>query len=216
MKNLYKFSLIIISICLVTSCTSVKKPVKKYDKPFLKEYGDDVDKLKRKHKKTMRNTRARLSEDRMTTNIENQKSKRVYLYEKPENYIVVDGKIISNEDGKAEREVLFYSDSDVKYAENNSGKFDTMEHVLFSDIKVPEGKDAKYYNAKYGYKNYKSVNNMDLQESVDYITVINDTRTQKRKAIVKKQKMIEQKKAEQQKQEVEEIKEKKGFFGFFK
>jgi len=217
MKNLYKLSLILISVFLVASCSKVKKPVLKYDKPFLKEYGTDVDKLKRKHKKTMMDTRAELSEDRTKTNIENLKPKKIYSYEKPEDYIVVDGKIISNEDGLAEEEVLFYSDSDVKYTENNVEKFDVTGRVLFSDIEIPETADAKYYNTKYGQKNYKSVNNKDMQESVDYITVINDTRTQKRKEIVKKQKIIEQRQAEKQLiEQAEEVKEKKGFFGFFK
>lgn len=216
MKNLYKFSLIIISVFWVISCDSVKKPILKYDKPFLKEYGNDLDKLKKKHNKTMENTKAELSESRAKTNIQNLKSKRIYSYKKPEDYIVVDGKIIPDKAGEIEKEILFHSDSGVSYAKNNSEKFNTKEHVLFSDIEVPKGRDAKYYNAKYGYKNYKSVNNLDMQESIDYITVINDTRTQKRKAIVKKQEIINQKKVEKQLKQAEKEKEKKGFFGFFK
>jgi len=70
-------------------------------------------------------------------------------------------------------EVERAGDSRLEYLSYNAGAYTRREDNIFDDINIPKN-DFKYYNL--GKKEYNEINNIELQESYDYMNVINQER----------------------------------------
>ena len=101
----------------------------------------------------------------------------------------------------------------VYYLANNNGKFYENRIVNFDDIQIPK---YRRYTSDLGPKDYEYINNVELQESVDYLTVINNTRAQKRRELVMKQRKMEEEKTLVDKAQESATEAKKTFSNLFK
>lgn len=64
-------------------------------------------------------------------------------------------------------------DSNLEYLSYNSGAYTQKEDNIFDNIEIPKN-DFKYYDL--GKKDYNEINNIELQESYDYMDLINKER----------------------------------------
>jgi hypothetical protein len=197
-------SIIVVSL-LIFSCAG-RTPIKKYDNRFLTEHGREVSKLKKKHKKIVEENESNFSsfkEEKYVArsvcgtddikagkcyyDVENQKyyertnSDRYPLSDSGQ---VVQNQLIKGDDSSNKYSVLLNKKKKMYYLSQNSGKFSENKIVDFDDIEIPRYRQSK---AELGSKDYEYINNMDLQESIDYLTVINETRIQKRRELVMQQ-----------------------------
>ncbi|MFC1659092.1 hypothetical protein ACFL0U_00805 [Pseudomonadota bacterium] len=214
MKKFSNTIILIFFVSVLFSCAG-RSPIKKHNNKFLAEYGRDIKKLKDKHNK-IEEQNGRVSytdkkyEAKMLCGTEEIKAGNCYYNKKEKKYyqdtnferypLPKDKQVVENQELKEDylekNNVLLEQNKKIYYLSANSGKFSESTIVKFDDIEIPRYKQYSSITSggtivDLGPKDYEYVNNIELQESVDYLSVINKTRAKKRRELVIQQRKKE-------------------------
>lgn len=178
---------LLLAILLLASCSDPlflrREPVGKVNDKFLAYYGNDVNKAKKKHNKmTLSNEYSNLVPEEQTAYGRIKRKEAEFL--------------AYNRGGKPYT-VVENAGGEPQYLAQNSDAFKKPD-TTFDDIVVPDGDFEFYY---VGSKDFNEVNNRELQQSYDYVYVIN-------KEIAKQTELIKLREREEAKKYV---KEEEGF-----
>lgn len=161
---LQKKSSILLILLFLSSCyffTPIE-PIAKIDDEFLLEYGGEVRRAKRKYYKSIAeanyNGEVRFEDTAYGKLLQAEKD---FLEQNTKNnpFIKINTTNKKNINQK------------VEYLTYNAGPYTTVENNIFNDIKIPEN-DFLHYDL--GQKGFNEINNIELQEAYNYISVIND------------------------------------------
>lgn len=194
-------ALIICSLVILTSCFNGRQDptIVKNNRTFLSRYGDDIQKNKKKHKLIMKaEHNVSYDKPKRIEGVETAKGinkikgsdnsdfdysqlKKEMVYDMPEEISLIKGN-----DNQTKKSYLL-DKKNIIYNSNYNGQY-IGDKINFDDIQIP--KSDLFYNTNLGTKDFETVDNTTMQESFDYMYVINKTRQQKRKEIRSKQKKI--------------------------
>lgn len=165
------------------------EPVAEINEDFKADYGQELEKAKKKHQKSIENYDGTVSVEK--TAYGRLKQNRLDFIEsnaKTNPYV---------EDEKA--------GGDVKYLSYNHGPYTDPNEDIFADVEIPKN-TFRHYNI--GGKYYNEVSNIELQNSYDYLYVANQERLKQIEA-----ERIEQEAIQKQQKEEETVvkKSKSGF-----
>lgn len=158
-----KNSLFVLLIFILSGCHVFfpLEPVASVNDNFMSSYGNIVNKAKKRNQESIKNSNyngtVSLEKTAYGRQIQNE---RDFLKNNTANnpYVV---------DEKASAE-------NVEYLTYNYGPYFEKEQGMFDDIKTPSN-DFKYYYL--GDKDYNDINNIELQQTYDYMEVMSKERT---------------------------------------
>ena len=133
------------------------EPVADINDRFKSDYGYSVNKAKKRHKKA-------LEESNYDGNVSFEKTAYGKIMQNRIDFIESNAK--NNPYVSVERP----GEENLKYLSYNHGPYVNQETDIFADMKMPRS-DFKYYYL--GDKNYDEISNIELQNSYDYLYVVN-------------------------------------------
>ncbi len=147
---------------ILSSCQAFlpMEPVATYNDRFKASYGSSLNKAKKRHYDSIKK-----SGYDGTVSFENTAYGR--LVKREQDFLEINAR--NNPYVELERA----GSTNVEYLSYNAGAYYEVENNIFNDIKIPKN-DFKYYNL--GKKEYNEINNIELQETYDYISEINKER----------------------------------------
>lgn len=161
---LQKKSSILLILLFLSSCYFFApiEPIAKIDDEFLLEYGGEVRRAKRKYYKSIAesnyNGEVRFEDTAYGKLLQAEKD---FLEQNTKNNPFIKINTTNKKNISQKIEYLTY----------NAGPYTTVENNIFNDIKIPEN-DFLHYDL--GQKDFNEINNIELQEAYNYISVIND------------------------------------------
>ena len=161
---LQKKSSILLILLFLSSCYFFApiEPIAKIDDEFLLEYGGEVRRAKRKYYKSIAesnyNGEVRFEDTAYGKLLQAEKD---FLEQNTKNnpFIKINTTNKKNINQKD------------KYLTYNSGPYQIVEDNIFDNIEIPKN-DFQHYDL--GQKGFNEINNIELQEAYNYISVIND------------------------------------------
>lgn len=161
---LQKKSSILLILLFLSSCYFFApiEPIAKIDDEFLLEYGGEVRRAKRKYYKSIAeanyNGEVRFEDTAYGKLLQAEKD---FLEQNTKNNPFIKINTTNKKNISQKIEYLTY----------NAGPYTIVENNIFNDIKIPEN-DFLHYDL--GQKGFNEINNIELQEAYNYISVIND------------------------------------------
>lgn len=161
---LQKKSNLLLILLFLSSCYFFApiEPIAKIDDEFLLEYGGEVRRAKRKYYKSIAesnyNGEVRFEDTAYGKLLQAEKD---FLEQNTKNNPFIKINTTNKKNISQKIEYLTY----------NAGPYTTVENNIFNDIKIPEN-DFLHYDL--GQKDFNEINNIELQEAYNYISVIND------------------------------------------
>ncbi len=157
-----KIIFLIFVLTLISACQAFipMEPVVTYNDRFKANYGNSLKKAKKRHYESIKK-----SGYDGTVSFENTAYGR--LVQKEQDFLEINAR--NNPYVELERS----GSSNIQYLSYNAGAYFETEDNIFDDIKIPKN-DFKYYNL--GKKEYNEINNIELQETYDYMNEINKER----------------------------------------
>lgn len=158
-KNSYIFLLFIL---ILTSCRAFLpiEPVSDVNDKFNSNYGNIVKKSKKKHYNSIKKSG-------YDGTVSFEKTAYGRLKQNEIDFLEINAR--NNPYIEVERA----GDKNLEYLSYNAGAYTETEDNIFDNIEIPKN-DFKYYNL--GRKEYNEINNIELQETYDYMDVINKER----------------------------------------
>ncbi len=160
---LQKKSSILLILLFLSSCYFFApiEPIAKIDDEFLLEYGGEVRRAKRKYYKSIAeanyNGEVRFEDTAYGRLLQAEKD---FLEQNTKNNPFIKINTTNKKNISQKIEYLTY----------NAGPYTTVENNIFNDIKIPEN-DFLHYDL--GQKGFNEINNIELQEAYNYMSVIN-------------------------------------------
>ncbi len=160
---LQKKSSILLILLFLSSCYFFApiEPIAKIDDEFLLEYGGEVRRAKRKYYKSIAeanyNGEVRFEDTAYGKLLQAEKD---FLEQNTKNNPFIKINTTNKKNISQKIEYLTY----------NAGPYTTVENNIFNDIKIPEN-DFLHYDL--GQKGFNEINNIELQEAYNYMSVIN-------------------------------------------
>jgi len=133
------------------------EPVASVNDRFKADYGYSVNKAKKKHQKS-------IEESNYDGKVSFEKTAYGRIMQNRLDFI--ESNAANNPYVSTERS----GEENLKYLSYNHGSYINKEEDIFADMKMPKS-DFKYYYL--GNKNYNEVSNVEIQNSYDYLYVIN-------------------------------------------
>lgn len=161
---LQKKNSILLILLFLSSCYFFApiEPIAKIDDEFLLEYGGEIRRAKRKYYKSIAesnyNGEVRFEDTAYGKLLQAEKD---FLEQNTKNNPFIKINTTNKKNVSQKVEYLTY----------NAGPYTTVENNIFNDIKIPEN-DFLHYDL--GQKDFNEINNIELQEAYNYISVIND------------------------------------------
>lgn len=213
-NKLFKNFLVLAVLLNSTSCGFIfrkKDPVNKVNRKFLHEYGHEVKKARKKHKKevgknvdasfeeeqylpTSRGTKAKKSGDSGEFDYGAMENNDGYIYAVPKDVSVLKHR---PEEEYARRR----KPKKVKYVLHNYASYEKTA-VDFDDVRIPRNKLVSKEELK--NKRFNKIESDTMQESFDHLDVIQQRRKRKLRELKIRKKQIEKQR------KVQEAKKKKG------
>lgn len=161
---LQKKSSILLILLFLSSCYFFApiEPIAKIDDEFLLEYGGEVRRAKRKYYKS-------IAESNYNSEVRFEDTAYGKLLQAEKDFLEQNTK--NNPFIKINTTNKKNINQKVEYLTYNAGPYTTVENNIFNDIKIPEN-DFLHYDL--GQKGFNEINNIELQEAYNYISVIND------------------------------------------
>lgn len=160
---LQKKSSLLLILFFLSSCYFFApiEPIAKIDDEFLLEYGGEVRRAKRKYYKS-------IAEANYNGEIKFEDTAYGKLLQAEKDFLEQNTK--NNPFIKINTTSKNSINQKVEYLTYNAGPYKVVENNIFDDIKIPEN-DFQYYNL--GQKEFNEINNIELQEAYNYMSVIN-------------------------------------------
>ena len=157
-----KNSLFLLLVLLITSCQAFipTEPVATVNDRFKANYGSTVSKAKKRHYDSIKKSG-------YDGNVSFEKTAYGRLRQRELDFLEINAR--NNPYVEVERA----GDKNLEYLSYNAGAYTETEDNIFDNIEIPKN-DFKYYNL--GRKEYNEINNIELQETYDYMDVINKER----------------------------------------
>ena len=158
-KNSYIF--LIIALFTVSCQAFIPiEPVADVNDRFKANYGSTVKKAKRRHYES-------LKKSGYDGKVSFEKTAYGRLKQNELDFLEINAR--NNPYVEVERS----GDKNLEYLSYNAGAYFETEDNIFDSIEIPQN-DFKYYNL--GRKEYNEINNIELQETYDYMNIINKER----------------------------------------
>ena len=156
---LHKRNSIFLLVFFLSSCHFFfpMEPVASVNDRFKADYGYSVNKAKKKHQKS-------IEESNYDGKVSFEKTAYGRIMQNRLDFI--ESNAANNPYVSTERS----GEENLKYLSYNHGSYINKEEDIFADMKMPKS-DFKYYYL--GNKNYNEVSNVEIQNSYDYLYVIN-------------------------------------------
>jgi len=178
---------IIFLVLLLISVSCVRKdPSERYNKEFISKHGGDVAKAKKRHKKiSKRNKMVSLQDSKLKqADFDKKKTEEVKVDEYANYKTSIFGDYYSdNPDYQDE-----YKETELSYMKRNLSVYET-KGINFDDIRIPR-RDI-FADSNLGDKDFEFINNKNMQESFDYMYVIQKEREKNMKILQAKQEKLE-------------------------
>lgn len=160
---LQKKSSILLILLFLSSCYFFApiEPIAKIDDEFLLEYGGEVRRAKRKYYKS-------IAEANYNGEVKFEDTAYGRLLQAEKDFLEQNTK--NNPFIKINTTNKKNISQKIEYLTYNAGPYTTVENNIFNDIKIPEN-DFLHYDL--GQKGFNEINNIELQEAYNYMSVIN-------------------------------------------
>lgn len=191
---LQKKNSIFLLAFFLTSCHYFfpQEPVAEVNDRFKADYGYSVNKAKKKHQKSIK-------ESGYDGNVSIEKTAYGRIMQNRLDFIESNAK--NNPYVSVERA----GEENLKYLSYNHGIYTNPDADIFADMKMPRS-DFKYYNI--GKKDYDEISNIELQNSYDYLYVVNQEKLRQ----IEIARLREEAVQKQQKQDEDLVKKSKSGF----
>ena len=158
-RNKYIF---LAFLLFLTSCQALfpVEPVSDVNDRFKANYGTSVNKAKKRHYDSIKKSG-------YDGTVSFEKTAYGRLKQREMDFLEINAR--NNPYIEIERA----GDKNLEYLSYNAGAYSETEDNIFDSIEIPNN-DFKYYDL--GRKEYNEINNIELQETYDYMNVINKER----------------------------------------
>lgn len=160
---LQKKSSILLILLFLSSCYFFApiEPIAKIDDEFLLEYGGEVRRAKRKYYKS-------IAEANYNGEVKFEDTAYGRLLQAEKDFLEQNTK--NNPFIKINTTNKKNISQKIEYLTYNAGPYTTVENNIFNDIKIPEN---DFLHCDLGQKGFNEINNIELQEAYNYMSVIN-------------------------------------------